>query len=168
VLRFWEDEWENSNGLIGASGTSIWMSVLLRKDANNEEMSGVALHPNGTAWYAGNSAVSIAYFGSNSDNNGTRYWSLAIGTTVYQTTVPVVVGQTALLVLEINFNTQTQVSLYINPTSLGGAAPASPNLQETTSSNLAFQSLAYYAGDSTNASSIDEIRLGTSFAAVTP
>jgi len=157
-----------SNGLIGTSGTSIWLSALVRKDTNDEQQVSVTLHPNSVDWNPNNLGTSVGYFGSSSDTNGTRYWSLEIGTTVYKTSVPVVIGQTTLLVLQITFGSQSQAVLYVNPTSLGGSAPATASVQATTSSSLAFKSLAYYAGDQTGSSSLDEIRIGTTFGAVTP
>jgi hypothetical protein len=86
--------------------------------------------------------------------------------------VPVVAGQPVLLVLSVNFGTDmtvvNTVNLYVNPTSLGGAPPTTPSATYTTLNSLAFQSLAYYGGDDTNESSLDEIRIGNSYAAVTP
>ena len=160
----------DSNGQIGAAGKSLYVSVLLRKDANNDEENSLTLHNNNINWCAGcaSSAVGIGYFGSSSNNNGTRYWSLKVNGTVYRSNKAVTVGQTALLVLRIDFGSTTNLGLYVNPTSLGGSAPSSTDAQASTSSTIELKSVAYYGGDSTGSSSIDEIRLGDSFGAVTP
>ena len=159
-----------TNGLIGRSGTTLWMSALLRKDVNNDQEVSLVLHANNIAWCTNCSGplVSVGYFGSASNNNGTRYWSLRIGTTVYRSDVPLTVGQTALLVVRLDFGSTNTATLYVNPSSLGGSAPASANAQATTTNNIAFKNLAYYGGDGFNQSAVDEIRFGTSFAAVTP
>jgi fibronectin type 3 domain-containing protein len=161
-----------SNGLIGAPGQTIWLSFLLRKDANNGQTNSITLNANGggQSWWVENPNIAVGYFGASSnDSNGDLYWSLQYNGTTVQSNVPVVVGQPALLVLEVTFgSTQNLVNLYVNPTSLGGAAPGAPSATYTTSSSLAFQSLSYYGGNGTGQSSLDEIRVGTSFAAVTP
>ena len=109
----------------------------------------------------------MGYFGTPSDSGGSRYWTLEIGSTAYRTTVPITVGTTALLVASINFGPTNTVNLYVNPTSLGGNPPGSATISGTTTTSIAFKNLAYYGGDGTGQSSIDEIKFGDSFAAVT-
>jgi fibronectin type 3 domain-containing protein len=166
-----------SNGLIGAPGTSIWISFLLREDANpaNGEINAVYLNPSGdgNSWLTGGAnTLGIGYFGSSSnDAKGNPYWSLNDGNTTVQTTVPVVQGASTLFVAQVTFGSgggQNQVALFINPASLGGSAPTAASAQYATSSSLAFQSISYEGGYNVNESSLDEIRVGTSFAAVTP
>ncbi|GCE10589.1 fibronectin type III domain-containing protein [Tengunoibacter tsumagoiensis] len=159
-----------SNGKVGQSGQTLWVSALLRKDANSDDEASLNLHNNSINWNSGqaSSDVAIGYFGGSSNSGGTRYWSLKVGGTVYQTTTPVQVGQTALLVLRIDFASTNALNLYVNPSSLGGNAPGSASAQTTTTTNIAFQSVAYYGGNGSGQSSIDEIRFGTSYGAVTP
>ena len=157
-----------TGGMIGVSGKTLWMSMLIRKDVANEQTNYIALNTNITPWGGGpSSPVAIGYFGASSDNGGSRYWTLQVGGTVYRTTVPIIIGTTALLVVQINFGATNTISLYVNPTSLGGAAPGSATVSGTTTSSEVFQSLAYYAGDVPGQSSIDEIKFGTTYAAVT-
>jgi regulation of enolase protein 1 (concanavalin A-like superfamily) len=159
-----------SGGLIGQNGSSVWASVLLRKDADTDDEVSVNLHNSGINWCVGcaSSDVAVGYFGAASNTGGKRYWSLKVGTTVYQSTVQVQVGQPALLVLGLNFGTTSTINLYVNPTSLGGIAPATADIQTTATTPIAFQSVAYYGGNGVNSSSIDELRFGSSYAAVTP
>jgi hypothetical protein len=165
-----------SNGLISLPGKTIWVSFLLRKDASNTQTSAVYLNPNGVPWYAGApNSTAVGYFGTSSnDAGGNPFWSLEYNSgTPILTKVPAVVGQPALFVIEVTFGATNVVNLYINPASLGGAAPATPSATFSTSSSVGFDAIAYYGGDSTSPStsdqsSLDEIRIGTSFASVTP
>ena len=156
-----------TGGLIGASGKTLWMSALLRKDAATEQTNSITLHANNTVWYTLTPLISVGYFGTPSDNGGNRYWTLQIGTTYYRTTVPITVGTTALVAVQINFGATNTISLYVNPASLGGSPPGSSNASGTTTTSLAFKSLAWYAGDGAGQSSIDEIRFGDTYASVT-
>jgi len=153
----------NSQNLIGASGNTIWASFLLRKDANNSDPVWIALHPSPTAWYINSAPVEAGYFGG----SGTQYWSLYVNGTIYQTSIPVVIGQTVELVLGINFGSTNTVQLYVNPPT-GASAPATASASASTTSAIAFQGVAFMGGYTTGGGSVDEIRLGTSFSSVTP
>jgi hypothetical protein len=157
-----------SNGLIGTNGSTLYLSALLRKDVANDEELSLTLHSGTTVTYPNPGLVSVGYFGTASNNGTTRYWSLKVGSTVYRTSVPITAGQTALLVLKLDFNPSSTASLYVNPGSLGGSAPSAPSAQGSATSSLAFRSLAFYGGNGFNQSALDEIRVGSSFAAVTP
>jgi hypothetical protein len=152
-----------SSGLIGASGQTIWLSLLLREDANpnNGQINAVFLTQQHIAWLA-QSGIGIGYFGNS------PYWGLQLNNgTPILSTVPVVQGQTVLLVASITFGATNQINLYVNPTP-GSAAPSSPSAQLTTLSAVGFQSLAYLGGYTSNVSSLAAIRFGSSYAAVTP
>ena len=158
-----------SGNLIGAPGTSLWFSILMRKDQANDQQVSVTLHPSNIPWYAPAPAVGVGYFSSSSDLNGQRYWSLAVGSSCQMTNVPVVVGESTLLVVNVIFSSTTSSAiLYVNPLHLGGQPPATSQATISTADSLAFQSLAYYAGDGSANSSIGELRIGSTFAAVTP
>lgn len=156
-----------SNGLIGTVGTSIWFSMMFRKDTANNNESWINLHAGNTAWFVSNQAIGAGYFGSASNTNGIRYWSLKVAGSVYQSPVAVVTGQTALLVVRIDFGTPNIATLYVNPP-LGGNPPSTASASATAASSISFQSLAYYGGDGANQSGIDEIRIGPTFNSVTP
>jgi hypothetical protein len=154
-----------SSGLIGASGTTVWLSFLIREDMNNGN-NAIFLNNNnsGSSWVPGSTdSIGIGYFG------GSAYWGLQYsnGTPVLSS-VPVTQGQPTLLVAEITFGSTNVINLFVNPASLGGSAPSTPSATFSTTGSVAFQSLAYTGGYSTNNSSLADIRFGTSYAAVTP
>jgi fibronectin type 3 domain-containing protein len=167
-----------SGGLIGASGQTIWISFLMRVDGNTGDIAAVmpTAQSGSNVWDVNPNNVAVGYFGSLSETGSTGYWSLQENTnqnnlgsaTVVKTSVPVVVGTPALLVMSITFGSTNTVNLYVNPTTLGGSAPSTPSATYSTTSSLAFQGLAYYAGNSTGESSLGDIRVGTTYAAVTP
>jgi hypothetical protein len=145
------------------------MSLMVRKDANNDDAVWVAQHDSNTIWHASDAPrVAVGYFGSASNSGGVRYWSLRIGSTVHRSNVAVTVGQTALLVVRVNFGSTTTADLFVNPSSLGGSAPSTANASGSTTSSMVFRNLGYYGGNNTGQSSIDEIRFGTTYSAVTP
>jgi len=167
-----------SNGLIGESGQTIWLSFLLREDVNTGNVAAVMLNAQsgGNSWNVSPSNVAVGYFGSLSETSGNPFWSLQYNTNqnnlgsspTIKTSVPMVVGQPALMVMSVTFGATTTVNLYVNPTSLGGSAPTTPSATYSTTGSLAFQSLAYYGGIGGGQSSLGDIRIGATYAAVTP
>ncbi len=162
-----------SSGLIDAPGQTIWISFLLRQDVKNAApYVALTAQGGGQSWLPSPANIEVGYFGSASNNSsGNPLWSLQYNGTTLQTNVPVVTGQTTLFVIADTFGSNgqpDQISLYVDPTSLGGTAPATPTLQYSPANTTAFQSIAYYGGNTANQSSLDEIRVGTNFAAVTP
>jgi hypothetical protein len=157
-----------SNGLIGASGQTIWLSFLIRVDNSNGQTNAVILNNNAAdnAWLASSNDVGIGYL---IGYGGSAYWGLMYnnGTPVLSS-VPVTQGQATLLVASITFGSTNVINLYVNPTSLGGSAPSSPSATISTTGSVAFQSLAYMGGYQTNDGSIADIRVGTTYAVVTP
>jgi sugar lactone lactonase YvrE len=155
-----------SNGLIGAPGQTVWLSFLLRQDAspNNGQINAVFLTAQGGAgaWVT-QTGIGVGYFG------GSPYWGLQLnnGAPVLSS-VAVTQGQTVLMVVSITFGATNQISLYVNPASLGSAAPGTPSAQVTTAVGVAFQALSYLGGYGSNESSLAAIRFGSTYAAVTP
>ncbi len=151
------------DGSIGKTGTSIFFSILMRKDVNTEDEMSVTLNPNGSLpWWVNSPGIAIGHFGGSSDSGGVRYWSMRVAGTVYQTSVPVVVGQAAQLVCTVTFGATSTVSLYVNPPA--AALPATPSVSVTTTSAVSFRSVEWNAGTGANESSIDEIRFAGSYA----
>ncbi|MGA2350388.1 MAG: Ig-like domain repeat protein [Terracidiphilus sp.] len=169
-----------SSGLIGAPGQTIWLSFLMRKDTTStgdSNLLNLTAQGGGSAWYVSPANVAVGFcggdFGGGSITGSTMYWSLVASAnfscaSAIQTNVPIVMGQPALMVMEITFGATNIVNLYVNPPSLGGVAPTTPSATYSTTNSLAFQSLTYYGGDGTGQSSLGDIRIGSSFAAVTP
>lgn len=169
---------------IGQTGTELWMSALLRKDTDDQ--APVMFYLVNGAFFSGYSRidVGVGFFGNDSTVNGVRYWTLALrnaaddGTRLVVSDVPVVVGETALLALHLDFGDTDTIRLYANPSMLGGAPPAAPNAEFTTAgaTDIRFRSVRFFTGlgyghwtgDGHDQASMDEIRFGDSFAAVTP
>ena len=168
---------------IGQDGLSLWMSVLLRKDTDDNAPVSLMLADATGLTSFGRFNAAVGFFGTSSITNGTRRWTLAFGdlgtnALVYlPTAVPVVPGETALLVLELRFGSQDTLNLYVNPP-LTGAIPGTPSAVAVLPANLdlAFRSVRFLAGlggghftgNGLNVGSLDELRFGDSFAAVTP
>jgi hypothetical protein len=167
----------NGTNVVGLNGAELWMSVLIRKNNLDANIASVNLH-NGTAAYnaVGNSRLGVGYYGGLSDNAGQRYWSLAVRNAadssieVIRSDTPVVAGQAALLVLRMRFGATDTFDLFVNPSSLGGDAPATPNASKTTTgaADIFFRALSFSGNNAVNSMAIDEIRFGDTYAAVTP
>ena len=164
--------WLDGQGAIGQAGTTLWASILLRKTANNNETVAAYWHPNNInwCWNCSSARIGAGYFGepSNDPNSGLRYWSLYLNNNVYRSNIPVSAGNTAFLVLKIEFGaSQTTVSLFVNPATLGNDIPT-PDLVQSSSAPLVIRSLALYQGSTTNMGDADEIRMGASYPCVAP
>jgi len=131
-----------SSGVIDTPGTTIWLSVLLRKDSTTNDELSITLLANGTPWWAAQGHVSIGYFGQSSNVNGNGYWSLKVDGTVYPTSVPVRMGEAAFLVLRIGFGPPDTATLYVNPTP-GASDPGAAAAQASATDGLAFNSVPW-------------------------
>ena len=152
-----------SNGLIGASGQTVWLSFLLREDGNpsSGDINALFLTSRNIAWVT-ETGIGIGYFGTS------PYWGLQLNSGApVLSSAPVQQGQAVLMVVSITFGATNQISLYVNPT-LGSGVPSTPSAQLTTASSVGFQSLSYLGGYTSNKSSLGTIRFGTSYGAVTP
>ncbi len=122
-----------------------------------------------------NIRMGVGYYGASSDNAGQRFWTLLVNNpptdnfTFLRTAVPITNGVPVLAVLRIQFGVTDQIDLFINP-AIGGAAPATPSASRSTSggANILFRTLGFWTSANNSNASIDEIRLGDSFLAVTP
>jgi hypothetical protein len=154
-----------SDGSIGKTGTTIFFSILMRKDVNTEDEMSVTLNANASLpWWVNTPGIAIGHFGSSSDSGGVRYWSMRVAGAVYRTSVPVVVGQAAQLVCSVTFGAKNIVSLYLNPPA--AALPNTPDATVSTESAVSFRSLEWYAGTVAKESSIDEIRFAGAYASL--
>lgn len=160
------------NGNIGQPGTSLFLSALLRKENDNDQAAYFAFHQTSVAWFIGGTSsawIGLGYFGTNSNNSGTRYWTLRVGSDFYQTSVPVSVGTAAFMVAEIQFgsNDTHTINVWINPSSLGAVTPT-PTLSQTVNHSLALNAIGYYGGNGVGESSIDEIRFAETYQCAAP
>ena len=157
---------------VGLSGTTVWLSFLVRKERDDKAESLLALNA-GWFWVETEAAVQLGYE-SWTSKPGPRVWGMRVRDgenkkwVTIPTTVPVVAGQTVLMVARVSFGRKDSVALYVNPP-LTGAAPAQPSAQYTSENGrkLNFRSVVVWGG-SPGSSAFDEIRLGDSFKAVTP
>ena len=159
---------------IGAKreGQSLWMSVLMTKSVNNDAELKVMLHDSNisTCDNCTSNKIGVGYFGNDSNVGGERKWSLIHNNTVYPTDINIVVGEAALLVVQLIFNTEnTQIVFYVNPPDIGQVTPGkSPDINITTASPFMFRSLAYFAGQDAGLSALDEIRLAATYQCAVP
>lgn len=162
-----------SNGIGSTTGTTLYVSALLSKTANNAQNVYEDLHNSTTSWCnscSSSNRVGFGYFGADSDVSGQRRWSLRIGTTVYPTSIPITIGQSTFFVLKISFNSgNTVLDLFVNPTSLGTAGePATPTLSQTTTTLIRLRSVSLYLGDVANNGIADELRFASTYAVAAP
>lgn len=157
-------------GVIGADGTTLYVSLLLRKNYQNDEPVTFDLHGNNVMWNPSNPRVGVGYFGTNSNVDDVRYWSLRIDDDVYPTNIPIEVAQTTLAVLEIQFDASSGniVHLYLNPETLGEEIPLTPTLTQTAHPDFRIRSVATSFGTQVGQGAIDEIRFAGSYACATP
>lgn len=161
---------EFNEGIGSQSSGVLWVSALLRKDQNNDQSVYTGLHASSLPWCDActTDKIAVGYFGSPSDEAGQKRWTLRLGDAFYRSSVAVVPGETALLVLRLEFGVQsTQVSFYVNPAELGEASPV-PALSQSTASPLVLRSLMAYLGNAPGNGALDEIRLASSYACVAP
>jgi PKD repeat protein len=162
------------NQTIGAvaNGNVMWMSVLVNKPQNDNDEVYVELHSADLAWCnlcPDVQRVGVGYYGTSSNVGGQKRWSLSIGSTIYPSTVPMVAGTTALLVLRLTFNASgTQADLFVNPVSLGDNDPGSPQVAQTTSTPYQFRSVTFYGGPIPGKGLIDEWRMAALYKCVAP
>lgn len=168
TLREFNRDWDcpyaeykvNGNGelALGAAGKTIWISVILRPQLNQN-----------TAYLGGSvngdneSLFRIGAFGGS-------FWGLKIGATEYLSTVPIVDNELAFLVCKIEFGAVSgaTVSLYVNPAP--GTAPTGTPITQTTTDDLSFRylQLGTVADGTAGSMAADELRLATTYALVAP
>lgn len=149
-------------------GGVLWASTLIRRDGNGNLSFGFSGGTN-TSWQqaqAGDLRVS---------SNSGGAWTLGDGSASSVTSVSPVNGTTQLLVLRFDMNgTNSTAHLWVNPAQnlLGGADPdtstAQASLLGLDAAAIEFRNVAIYLGSGTNQGSADEIRIGQTFADVTP
>lgn len=160
-----------STGMIGAAGTTLYWSVLLRKNANNDQTVFAMLQGgNNVPWVISqNPRAAVGYFGTQSnDGSGTQFWSIRLNDQVFRSSVPIVAGTTAMFIMRIDFGTNSHtISTWINPSSVGSTVP-SASLFNSINGTFRFHSFSIYLGDLPNQGAIDEIRVGASYECAAP
>jgi hypothetical protein len=151
---------------IGRSNDEYWVSFLARRDQDRPWTLALCRY-NSATWWDTARVIAVDQAGG--------YWLLQLmgdGGNQVTTTVAATVGQTYLMVLRIRFAgvlASNTVDLFINPWPLGGDAPSVPTASlSTNAANFKFSRIMWYPGYGVNQGSLDEFRLGTTYAAVTP
>jgi hypothetical protein len=152
--------------VIGKEGTNIWMSLLVRSDVNTDEYH-ADFHAHDIDWQPNAvPRIEVALSGG--------MWQLKVidaasATQTVPTGVARTLGTTYLMVFNVKFDAAGDVvDLYVNPDTIGGEPPATPTCSITSVGDVYFQSFYFYPGKDPNNGAVDEIRVGDSFAAVTP
>jgi hypothetical protein len=152
----------------------VWGSFLLRRDADvpNWDPLSVAFHRNNTPWNntSANESLRIQAVGSQfqatSYNNG-NFANIATSN----------LGDTLLFVIKWELSLtagQNNIYLWVNPNqSTFGGADLHTNTATWSATGLdtdeaRWKSFSFHSGHTTSATSLDEIRFGTSYASVTP
>ncbi|MDX2111998.1 MAG: sugar-binding protein [Verrucomicrobiota bacterium] len=157
-----------TSGTIGKTGTTLYASWIARLDSGGSPAR-VALCAGGIDWVGSDYRVSV-YTKSNKWYLGVYDSTLATTDKLIETDtgIAATAGEAFFFVVSIEYNTTSTVKLYINPQTLGGSAPAQATLSVNTTSALGFTRVNWYPGSGKGAATLDEIRIGTSYAAVTP
>lgn len=148
---------------IGKDGTELWAAWLQR--LANASYSGNMTFDDGggSIFHDNNGMCRVKNMGS--------FWALTIFNDLIAATssVPVTTNVT-LFALRFQFGAVTDtVSMYVNPTSLGGAPPATPDAQiSVINTNFRFHKMSWYPNNDVNQGWLDELRFGSTFADVTP
>ncbi len=145
--------------LVGADGTTVWMSMLVNQFKNNTLFT-VNLHANSIPQNADSNMVSLDLAGGQ--------WRLAqSGGQSVSTGVTRVLNETYLMVLKLEFLDEVadRVTLFVNPTA-GLAEPDVAGVSIMTKSDWAFRSIRFKPGNGTNEGALDEIRFGSTYASV--
>ncbi len=155
----------------------VYLSFLLRRDSSSGNIE-VALTNRGffsTAPTNGDQ-FSLNIAGS---NNGTYQLNYDTGadSSLYSAAINGAVssiGTTHLFVVRIDFGTgddatATQtIDVWADPTALGGVAPTPTTTVSFVGRDEGFRAISVYLGDSSGTASLDALRIGDSFASVTP
>lgn len=157
-------------GAIDVPGTTLWLSYLIRPGNAGTYQRFALLSGTGATYSDAYNTIKI-------DQNG-GFWRLTAmnGTETVDTGVPVQANTNYLMVVRVTIGGDASASsghLWINPEAgfLGGAdldlATATSSIT-LTNANFKFGRIHWYPGGGSGDGAIDEIRIGTSFASVTP
>lgn len=157
-------------GIGTETGTTLWMSALLRKEHDNDQSVFAGLHGSDLPWCDNCTAekIEFGYFEGHSDVDGQRRWTLRIGGQYFPSSAVISAGTAVFFALKIAFNPgNASVDLYLNPAGPGNGTPA-PVLSQISASALTFRSAVVYLGNDPGNGAVDEIRLAGSYACVAP
>lgn len=152
-------------GEFGKEGTTIWVSCLMRRDADSGAGSGryagLSLFHNGGAEEL---LIGIPWEAA---NWGIHFHDLGAGAPGLSST-PIVNGTTVWLVEKISFGvsgTSDRVDLFVNPSPT--VAPTTPAVTRS-GGNIQFTVVRLASGNTSTTVSMDELRIGTTWEDVSP
>ncbi|MCX7846795.1 MAG: hypothetical protein N2595_02010 [bacterium] len=148
---------------IGKDGTELWAAWLQRLASASYQGNMTFDDSGGSVFHDINGICRV--------KNIAGYWALTVFKDLIAVTSTVAVTtNVTLFALRFQFGAVTDtVSLYVNPSSLGGAPPASPDATiSLVNTNFRFHKLSWYPNHDINQGWLDELRFGSSFADVTP
>ena len=138
------------------AGQILWLSALMQVDQSvGNSYAGVSLYSGATEKFFFGQRNVDSKWGIEISNNGPRTDS----------TVSTASNVTAFLVVELD-GIAGAIRLYVNPTTLGGNAPATASAT-ISFANFSFDTFRIQSGGAEKLD-VDELRLGTTYASVTP
>ncbi len=149
-----------SSNVVGASNTTLWISWLARPNTASAEMKFSLDNGGGAIYHDNNGIVRVRRSGG--------FWHLSLmnGAVASPTSVSAPVGQTALLVLKIEFGATSRVSLFVNPPATSTPPSSASATATTTSASFDFDQFQLYPGHDPGHGEFDEIRMGASWSDV--
>jgi hypothetical protein len=151
---------------LGAAGTSMWVSFLIRPDSSNDYYGGLTLggdEPMGHGGVFIGGSTTSGRWGLNTSGDRPGQKATAADSAV-------AVGRTAFLVVRVDFaDGPDTVTLYVDPTP-GKAAPDSAAGLRALKNDIDLGTFKYLTISSGHVArySLDEIRVGESYTAVAP
>jgi chitodextrinase len=151
-----DGQWLTCGYKTGGSN-ELWFSMLVRPDVNGDFQ--IWLNSSHIAWETKSGNLNII--------RSAGKWGLGINGTNTLSSIDATVGSTYLIAAKVNFaSSNTTITLYVNPTL--GVTPATAAATASSTSPLLFYSIGMYLNSNANSVSIDEMRIGKTFADVTP
>ena len=137
------------------AGQTLWLSALMQIDQSvGNSYAGVSLFSGATEKF---------FFGQ---RIGDSKWGIErYGLGGVDSTITTVSNVTGFLVVKLD-GIAGLISLYVNPSTLGGSAPSTASASMTFT-NFSFDTFRIQSGG-TEKLDVDELRLGTTYASVTP
>jgi hypothetical protein len=158
--------------IVGTPGSTTWVSVVMKGTGANPRTTQGSLVISGGAGSGFDITTGATGGGLPPNNPPTNaFWSLSDASTgAAEASSSVSNALQSLLVARVTFGaTNDTVDLFVNPP-LGGGPPSSPNasLSLPHTSSFTTVGLTHASVDTTSPTLFDEVRLGSTFASVTP
>lgn len=149
-------------GYRAGSSNVLWFSQLVRADNNDYLITDFHGRGGAFAWWVDQWNLGIMRHAS------THQWGIIINNDDRQfSNISTEAGEVTLIVAKFLFEPDgITISLYVNPTP--GVEPTTPTISGKSTVITGFCSVQQYLGFATDKYSLDEVRLGETYASVTP